>query len=151
MTKQIPFYVELAEHIQAIGTFDLTINEGQYPNIHWVIARSMLEGVSEFDRHQLLSYRYSQVRTAFNPALNYLKDQGIIVYRSRGNGKRNIEYISTDPKYNGCKELDFNRQLNNIQSKVESFADNVKIMHPDQVPLIESEAKRFNNKLLSVK
>ena len=148
--KTKPFYLELAEHIQEIGTFDLNENEGQYPNIHWLIARSMLDDFSEFDRHQLLTYRAGQVKRAFEHALSYLKQQGIIVYRSRGDGKRNIEFISTDPNFEDCKAWDWRRQKSGIQSRLESFSDNVRTMHPDKVPMIAAETKRFNNKLLSM-
>ena len=148
--KQKPFYLELAEHIQEVGTFNLSENEGQYPNIHWLIARSMLEDFSEFDRHQLLTYRAGQVKRAFDYAINYLKENRVMVYRSRGDGKRNIEFLSTDPQYANCKEWDFSRQKNNIQAKVESFSGNIRLMHPDKSHMIESEAKRFNNRLLAI-
>jgi len=148
--EKVPFYVELADHVETVETFDMNDNSGQYPNIHWIIARSMLEEFSEFDRHQLLTHRAGQVRRAFVHAMNHLQQKGVIVYRSRGKGKRNIDFISLDPNYANCKALDFNRQKNNIQSRVESFSEQVQLMHPDQASLITSEAKRFNNKLIGL-
>jgi len=151
MRQEVPFYVELAEHIKEVRTFDLDQNDGQYPTIHWMIARSMLDDLSEFNRTLILPAQAGQVKRSFVHALNFLKEQGIIVYRSRDNGKRNIKFMSLDSDYKACQKLDFNRQTDNIQSKVESFAENVKLMHPEQAPLITSEAARFNNKLLSMK
>lgn len=150
MREKLPFYVELADFIREKGTFDLTQNEGQYPTIHWIIARKMLEDFSEFDRHQLLTYRTSQVKACFENAIAHLQSMGTIVYRSRGRGKRNIKFISTNPNYEDCQELDFKRQTTNLQNRVLSFQSNLKKMHPEKRPLIESETRRFGNKLLSL-
>jgi len=148
--EKVPFYVELGEHIEEAKTFNLQDYDGQYPNIHWVIARNMLDQFSEFERNLIINHRCGQIKRAFDHALNYLQEKGLIVYRSRGKGKRNIEFISTDPDYSDCQALDFSRQKNNIQSSVKSFAKKVELMHPKQAPLIASEAKRFNNKLIGL-
>lgn len=150
MTKKVPFFIDLADHIREKGVFDLENDRGQYPTIHWVIARSMLDGLSEFDRHQLLTHTVSKVKGCFENAISYLRDQGIVFYRSRGIGKRNIQFISTDPHYKNCQEYDFKRQTKNVTDTVLSYQQNIRKMHPDMLPLIESEAKRFSNKLISL-
>ena len=148
MKERIPFYVELADHIEENKTFNLSEDSGQYPTIHWLIARSMLDGLSEFDRHQLLTHTASKVKACFENAIAHLQDRGVIVYRSRGLGKRNISFITTDPKYNDGQKLDYRRQTNNLSNTVNAYINNVKKMHPDKIQMVDS-AKRFGTKLIS--
>ena len=147
MTKDVPFYVELAQHISEKETFSLLNNEGQYPTIHWVIARSMLEDFSEFDRHQLLTHKAGQVKRSLEAAINYLQDNNIVVYKSIGANKRNIEFVTTDPDYKHARDKDFRRRTNNLKKHLGSFKKHVPKLHSDKAHLVIPDTKRLGTTL----
>jgi len=148
MAKE-PFYKRLWDHIESQVTFDMRGDTEGYPTIHWIIARSLLSDYPEFERFQLINSYVTNVKNNFNSALSYGESQGIVVYRSIPKGKKNIQFITTDPNYMEARDLDYERQKNRIVIGLKSFNDNMRLKHPDKLSIVGGETKRLTNKLES--
>jgi len=142
-----PFYEKLGNHIEQQKTFDMRSDTEGYPTIHWIIARSLLGDYTEFERYQLLSGYVTNVKNNLTVGIAYLEEKGIMVYRSIPKGKKNIQFLTTDPEYKEAKALDFDRQTNRMLNNLKAYGGNVMLKHPDRLHLIGSDTKRLTNKL----
>ena len=148
MAKE-PFYKKLGDHIEGQITFDMRGDTEGYPTIHWIMARSLLSDYPEFERFQLINSYVTNVKNNLNSALAYLESKDIMVYRSIPKGKKNIQFITTDPNYMEARDLDYERQKNRVLIGLKSFNSNMKLKYPDKLSTIGGETKRLTNKLES--
>lgn len=145
--KTEPFYIRLAEHIKQKRTFDMRKDTGGYPTIHWLIARSLLENYPEYDRFELLRSYVGQVKNSLHVALDHLREQGILSYRSVPKATKKVLFITLDPSYDEAKRRDYSRQVNKTLINVRSFRRNINETHPDKAFVIRGETKQLEDKL----
>lgn len=141
--RGLPWYQGIGNVLEG-GTFDLKYDTGKYPTVHWLMALEMLKDYPEYEKYVNLDRYVAKIKINLQAAIDYLADQGIIVYRVVTEGSKAIEYITTDPDYRDAKKKNYDRMLNRVKRNVVSFNKRAELEAPENFN-IRSETNRYRN------
>lgn len=127
----------------AAASFDLELDKGQYPTIHWLIAKWILRDASEYIMVDKLGTVQGMVNRNLDRAVEQLIEGGVNVYKVMENGGkgRNISCLTLRPWYKNAEEVNGNRLVKRIESGVSSALRRAELTCPDRLNLMVDHAQ----------
>lgn len=125
----------MGESSDAEACFDTDLDRGQFPTIHWIIAKWMLRDASEYVMVDKLQTYMGMVKRNIEPAINRLIDGGVKVYKIIENGGegRNISCITLRPWYKNASEANGNRIEKRLLAAVANGFSSAETMCPEKL------------------
>lgn len=124
------------------ASFDLDTDDRQYPTIHWLIARYMLEGLPEYRIVDKLREDQGMVSRYLDMAIAKLMEGGRPVYKiiEKGGQGRNICCVTLRPNYKDAKAATFQRRQQLADRSVIRAMDHIAIATGDSQALAAARA-----------
>lgn len=116
------------------ASFDLDTDDRQYPTIHWLIARYMLEGLPEYRIVDQLREDQGMVSRYLDVAIAKLMEKRRPVYKiiEKGGKGRNICCLTLRPNYKNAKLATYERQQQLADRSVTRAMDYIAVATSDE-------------------
>jgi hypothetical protein len=121
---------KIAQAIQD-RTFDLSTDSGEWPTVHYLIAKHILRNYSDYEVHLRLELFANKISKNFHNSVNYLLDEGVSVYVIKLEGERNITAVTTDPAYRDAEAREVSRVIRNMQKHIAANVRHMELVNPE--------------------
>jgi len=143
-----PWYIQIADAIQEKKTFDMQLDDGGWPTIHWLIANHMLRDFSPASQYQMLGPYVGKIKHNLNMAIDFLNsERGVPVYKLIATGddenKKNIDCITIDPQYRDAKIANYERVKKRVNTGLVNFMKQLEYTYPEKIPSLVNGQDSF--------
>lgn len=116
------------------ASFDLDTDDRQYPTIHWLIARYMLDGLPEYRIVDQLREDQGMVSRYLDVAIAKLMEKRRPVYKiiEKGGKGRNICCLTLRPDYKNAKLATYERQQQLADRSITRAMDYIAVATSDE-------------------
>ena len=116
--KTVSWRELIAHALVEVGTFDLNLDDGGFPTVHWLIAQHLLSRQNQYIRTTQLESYAKKVSTNLDHACDILEERGIPVYRTVDAGKKCISVITLNPNYGDARNKEAEKLISTTVKKV---------------------------------
>jgi len=145
--KKASFKEKIQNAIVEQEIFDLETDTEDYPTIHYLIARHLLDDQPEYIIMRQLDMYQGMVKRNLDTAISDLADSGIAVYKvfehAKGKGDigKNISCITTKPDYRDAKERHFQKIRKRMLQHINAAKRNVSLTAPEYSQMLLNDGK----------